>query len=426
MKFLIRGGKKLLGEIAVKGAKNAVLKAMAASLLFSRPITLENVPAIEDVSRLAELLEKLGAKTERKKERMLRIDPTPIKSGRLDTEIAKRLRASMVLVGPLLARRGEAIFPYPGGCVIGKRPIDIFLDGWKAMGAKINEANVSGATVGGFAIKAKKLHGTDFTFRVVSVTGTETLMMTAVLAEGKTVLRNAALEPEIPALAEFLNASGAKISGAGTSTIEIMGTGGKLLAARRPFTVIPDRIEAGSFLILGAALGKKIKVTDCNPAHMSALLAKLEDAGVRCEVGRNWIAVGRPKKILATSVQTREYPGFPTDLQAPFAALMTQAEGESVIFETIFENRFGYVEDLKRMGADIFVADTHRIIIRGPRQLRAREIESPDLRAGLAFLMAAILAQGESTVSNIYQIDRGYEKIDERLRKLGAEIERVE
>lgn len=420
MKFVIHGGKKLSGTIEVRGAKNLVLKAMAASLLFEGGVELRNIPFVEDVSRMSELLSGLGAKIEQSVGRGLKIDVTAAKGTVLDREIAKRIRASIVLAGPLLARNKKATFPFPGGCVIGRRPIDVFLDGWRALGAKIKEKKNNG-----FEIEAKKLHGANFTFRVVSVTGTETMMMTAALAEGKTVLRNAALEPEIPALAEFLNSSGAKIAGAGTPTIEITGTGGKLLRAKHPFRMIPDRIEAGSFVILGAALGKKVKVTNCNPEHISALIAKLEDAGVEIKKGVDWVEVGRPSKLAATNLQTREYPGFPTDLQAPFAVLMTQAEGESVVFETIFENRFGYIEDLKRMGADLFFSDPHRILIKGPAALRGREIESPDLRAGLAFILAALLAGGESVIRNVYQIDRGYEKIDERLRKLGAEIERT-
>lgn len=406
------------GEIAVCGAKNSALKAMAASLLFAKPIAIENIPLIEDVFRMRELLEHLGATVE-EGDRMLQINPAPLLGTELKKEIAERLRASLVLAGPLLARNGKVKFPHPGGCVIGKRPIDVFLDGWRAMGAKAREGK------NGFEVAARKLKGADFTFRVVSVTGTETLMMTAVLARGKTILRNAAMEPEIPVLAQFLNDSGAKISGAGTPTMEITGTDGRLLHAKRTFEVIPDRIEAGSFLILGAALGKKVKVTGCNPEHLTALIAALKDAGAPLEIGRDWISVSRPRKLKAVNIQTREYPGFPTDLQAPFAVLMTQAEGESMIFETIFEERFGYVDELRRMGAKIFLSDPHRILAHGPARLHGREIESPDIRAGLAFVIAALLAKGESKISNVYQIDRGYEKIDERLRSLGAEIQRT-
>jgi len=423
MKFFIRGGKKLSGEITVMGAKNAVLKAMAASLLFETPVVLKNVPMIEDVSRMGELLGGLGASIRGRGQGTIEIDPRGVKESELKKEIAERLRASIVLVGPLLVRAGKAVFPHPGGCVIGRRPIDVFLDGWRAMGVEINENKGNG-----FGASVKKLRGIDYTFRVVSVSGTETLMMTAALAEGKTVLRNAALEPEIPALASFLNASGARIRGAGTPTIEIEGTGGKLLHAGEAFTAIPDRIEAGSFLILGAALatGDGLMVSGCKPEHLAGVLAALRDAGAGLDVGDDWVTVRRPEKLSAADMQTREYPGFPTDVQAPFTVLMTQAEGESTVSENIFENRFGYIEDLKKMGADILLADPHRITVRGPTPLRGREIESPDLRAGLAFVMAALLAEGESTISNVYQIDRGYEKIDERLRALGAEIQRIE
>ncbi|MBI4087584.1 MAG: UDP-N-acetylglucosamine 1-carboxyvinyltransferase [Candidatus Liptonbacteria bacterium] len=420
MKFVVEGGKTLQGEIEVRGAKNSVMKAMACSLLFDEPVVLENVPLIEDVFRMAELLENLGAKVEKTGERSFRLDPSAAEGTDLRKEIAKRLRASIVIAGPLLARNKKVSSPHPGGCVIGKRPIDLFLDGWRAMGANVTDGEA------GFEVEAEKLKGTDFTFRVVSVTGTETLMMTAVLADGKTVLRNAAMEPEIPALAKFLNDSGAEISGAGTPTVEIVGTGGRLLRAKSPFRIIPDRIEAGSFLILGAALGRNVKIKNCNPEHLASVIATLISAGVPIGIGRDWISVSRPPKISALDVKTKEYPGFPTDLQAPITALMTQAEGESKIVETIFENRFGYIEDLKRMGANIILCDPQRILVKGPTELRGREIESPDLRAGLAFVIAALLAKGGSVVSNVYQIDRGYEKIDERLRLLGAEIKRVD
>ncbi len=443
MKFLIRGGQKLSGEINVSGAKNSVLKGMAASVLSAKPVILDNVPLIEDVFRMRELLEHLGAEVaipagrqgeggplrppaptrnrgERSEaSRTLRINPSSIKKTELKNEIAERLRASIVLAGPVLARLGKVSFPHPGGCVIGKRPIDVFLAGWQAMGAKVRESQA------GFLVSARKLKGKDFTFRLVSVTGTETLMLTAALAYGKTVLRNAAMEPEIPHLAEFLNDSGVKISGAGTPTIEIIGSNGRLLHPKSPFQVLSDRIEAGSFLILGAALGRKLKVVNCIPEHLTALIAALQEAGVGLEIGQDWISVSQPRKLKAVDVRTHEYPGFPTDLQAPWAVLMTQAQGDSLIFETIFEGRFSYIEELKRMGAKILTLDEHRILVKGPAHLRGREIESPDLRAGLAFVIAALLAKGESVINNIYQIDRGYEKIDERLKNLGADISRL-
>jgi UDP-N-acetylglucosamine 1-carboxyvinyltransferase len=418
--FRIRGGATLRGEIETRGAKNSMLKAMAASMLFDGPIEITNVPLIEDVFRMSELLAGVGVICRDLGDRRLQLDASGLNGYTLDREIAKRFRASIVVAGPLLARAGAAAFPHPGGCLIGKRPIDMFLDGWRAMGAKVKEGNESW-----FDLRVGNLRGADFMFRVPSVTGTETLMMTAVLASGRTVLRNAAMEPEIPALAEFLNASGARIEGAGTPTIVIEGTGGRLLRPQGPFRVIPDRIEAGSFLILGTLAGEPLRITHCNPQHLQALLCALEDAGAQLKVGENWVEVRRPKMVRPVQVKTREYPGFPTDLQAPFTVLLTQAAGQSVVFETIFENRFGYVEDLKRMGADIFVADPQRIVVSGPRQLRGREIESPDLRAGLAFVVAGLLASGETIVRNVYQIDRGYEKIEARLRRVGADIERI-
>ena len=418
MRFIITGGKRLSGEVEVRGAKNSALKAFAASLLFENPITVKNVPDIEDVSRMRELLEALGVSVTPLVRRMVKIDAHGLSGNKLKKDIAEQFRGSIVLAGPLLARTGSVLFPHPGGCVIGKRPIDLFLKGWRAFGANIEE------TKSGYELTAKKLKGADITFRVVSVTGTEALMMTAVLAEGKTLLRNAACEPEIPSLAEFLNRSGAKITGAGTSTIEIIGTGGKMLKARRPFEVIPDRIEAGTFLILGAALGKSVKIKNCNPEHLSALIAALRDAGAKIDIGPRSLVVRRPKQLFARSITTREYPGFMTDLQAPFTVLMTQAHGESLVFETIFEGRLNYVEELNRMGAHIVTADPHRVFVHGPTPLHGRDVASPDLRAGLAFVIAGLIARGESVIRNVYQIDRGYEHIETRLQKLGADIRR--
>ncbi|KKW45956.1 MAG: UDP-N-acetylglucosamine 1-carboxyvinyltransferase [Candidatus Liptonbacteria bacterium RIFCSPLOWO2_01_FULL_56_20] len=419
MKFVVRGGKKLRGEIEVKGAKNSALKAQAASLLFETPVEIGNLPQIEDVSRMNELLTDIGVQAEVRGERGLRLHAASVRRTELNKDIAERLRASIVLAGPLLVRAGRAVFPHPGGCVIGKRPIDAFLDGWKSFGAKIKEG------AGFYEIKASSLRGTDFTFRKVSVTGTETLMMTAALARGKTILRNTACEPEIPSLAEFLNRSGAHIKGAGTPVVEIEGTGGKLLRASGAFTVIPDRIEAGSLLVLAAALGSKVAITHCNPEHLSVLISTLRDIGVPLETGPDRVSVREPRTLESIDMQTREYPGFPTDLQAPFAVLMTQAQGQSMIFETVFDGRLNYIEELNRMGARIVMCDPHRILVHGPTALQGREVESPDLRAGLAFVIAALVARGESHIKNVYQIDRGYEKIDERLRKLGADIERI-
>lgn len=417
--FLIKGGEKLKGEVQINGAKNAALKSIAASILFQDSLTIENIPLVEDIYRMAELLKKLGAEISLNN-RALKINSSQIKTSGLDKEIAKKIRASIVLTGPLLARYKKVSFPYPGGCVIGKRPIDLFLECWTMMGAKIRENE------NGLEVTSKNLKGCDFTFRNISVTGTETLMMTAVLAEGETILRNAAREPEIPALASFLNKCGAKISGAGTDVIKISGTNGKLLKSNsEKITTIPDRIEAGSFLVIGALLGNPIKITHCDPEHLSVPIAILKSAGVKIEQGKNWIQVSKPKTLKSVDILTKEYPGFPTDLQAPFLVMMTQSSGDSMVFETVFEGRLNYVEELVRMGAKATVCDTHRAIVHGPTPLHSRKIESTDIRAGLAFVIAGMIAKGESQISNIYQIDRGYEKIEGRLNKLGANIKRT-
>lgn len=417
--FLVEGRRKLKGEVKINGAKNGALKLLAASLLFEDQIKIANVPRIEDTFRAEELLEKLGCEVVQKNGEVS-VKPK-ITAPSLDPEIAKSFRASVVFIGPLLARTGSAAFPHPGGCVIGKRPIDLFLEGWAAMGAKIEE------TKNFYRVSAPRLTGVNFTFRNISVTGTETLMMTAVLATGKTILRNAASEPEILALAEFLNECGADIKGAGTHTIEIKGTEGKLLKAKgKTAQTIPDRIEAGSFLAIGALLGAPLRLMNCEPKHLAVPIQTLKAMNVPLEEGDSWLKVSTPETLKSVNIKTHEYPGFPTDLQSLFALLLTQAEGESMVHETLFEGRLNYAEELNRMGAKITICDPHRALIHGPTPLRGREIESPDIRAGLAFLGAALIAKGESQVQNIYQIDRGYERIEERLNALGASIKRVE
>lgn len=415
-RFIIRGGKALSGEIPVRGAKNHALKLFPASILSAGPVTITGVPDIEDIFYASALLRELGFRVIKQREAAYKIfSPLRITSTALKEDVAERIRASILFVGPLLARTGRVRFPFPGGCVIGRRPIDLFLDGWVAMGAKVKERGTM------FDVSAARLHGADITFRVASHTATESLLMTAVLACGKTVLRNAALEPEISALATFLNTCGARIHGAGTPTIHIEGTDGKLLKGGT-CRVIPDRIETGSFAILGALLGKKLRITNCEPEHVAVLLEHLRAAGVSIQAGKDWIEVSRPSKLKAVSMRTREYPGFATDHQAPFVVLLTQANGQAMVFETVFEGRLAYLADLNRMGADIVQCDLHRAIISGPARLRGRSMESPDLRAGMAFVIAALVARGTSQIGNIYQIDRGYEKLDERLRALGADI----
>ena len=411
-KFVVEGlaGRKTLrGEIAVRGAKNAALKALAASVLFDDAVVYENLPDIEDVKRMQELLAGLLA-------------PSKVEGPVLKKEIAERLRASIVLTGPVLARYGMVTFPFPGGCVLGERPIDLFLEGYKMLGAKVEEKDDLFTITG-------KLTGARIFFPSVSVTATETLLLAATLAQGETVLQNAAMEPEIGALIGYLNACGAHIKGAGTPTLTITGTGGTLLHSNGlPYVTPPDRIETGSFVILAALAGDDVKIINCDPIHVQALLVLLRRAGVSIEVGEDFVRVkpgpGAPYK--SVSVRTHEYPGFPTDLQAPMAVFLTQCQGEATILETIFDGRFRYADDLIRMGGGITVMNPHKILIKGPTPLSRKELESPDLRGGLAYIIAAAVAEGTSTIDNAYLIDRGYEHIEQRLQKLGLNIKREE
>lgn len=420
-RFIIQGGRTLKGEVRVHGAKNHALKVLPSALLFKGPITVSNIPLIEDVLRSQDILRDLGFRVKEISPRSFRLSPpATLKKKEIKPESAEKFRASIVFAGPLLARMKVASFPHPGGCVIGKRPIDLFLDGWKAMGAQVR------TTAAGYRVTAPRggLKGADYTFRKISHTATETLMMSAVLSWGKTILRNAALEPEIPALAEFLNACGARITGAGTSTIVIEGTRGKLLK-RGSCEIMPDRVDAGIMAILASLLGENVLIKKCNPQHIAVLLAHLRAVGARVREGKDWVRISRSKALAPLDIKTSEYPGLVTDFQAPFTVLLTQAEGQSLVFETVFEGRMAYIDDLNRMGASITSCDPHRAIVVGPTQLKGREMDSPDLRAGLAFVIAALVAKGRSSIGNVYQIDRGYERIDETLRGLGANIKRV-
>jgi len=346
------------------------------------------------------------------------LDCSRLKKTDLNYKIADQFRASIVLTGPLLARFGKVSFPHPGGCTLGKRPIDLFIEGFKALGASVKKTGPIFTAIA----KNKKLIGGKFVFPIISVTGTETLMMAATLAEGKTILKNAACEPEVENLAKFLNSLGAEVSGAGTPTIAIKGV--KSLKGGI-WDGIPDRIEAGTFIILGVATNSHIKVENCEPNHLDVLLAILQKAGANLEIGKDYVIVKPAKRLKSVDITTREYPGFATDLQAPFTVLMTQADGISLIHETIYDGRLFYTDVLNQMGADIIMADPHRVIVKGPRLLHGKKIYSPDIRAGIALVIAALLAKGQNTIDNIYQIDRGYDKIDERLRALGADIKRV-
>jgi UDP-N-acetylglucosamine 1-carboxyvinyltransferase len=414
------GERRLAGEIPVRGAKNAVLKSMAASLLFEDTVTITNTPYIEDVDRVRELLEDLGATVTREND-VCEINASTVVKSDLDDRVARTLRASIVFTGPLVGRFGRVSFPHPGGDVIGPRPINLFIDGFKKMGCEVVQEGDRYVltTKGG-------LHGAEIFFMFVTVTGTETLMMAAVLAHGTTVLKNAAMEPEIVELAEFLVSCGARISGAGTPTIIIEGLDGHLLCAqKKQLRTTPDRIEAGTFLLLGALAARELLITDCNPGHCDMLIALLRESGVHIETTHNSIALrANGAQRAPLQVRTHEYPGFATDLQPPMMVYLTQTSGESTIFETIWGGRLAYTQDLVRMGADITMWNSQQASIKGPTPLMGRELESPDIRAGLAFLMASAIASGTSKIDNIYHIDRGYEHIEERLSKLGLDIRR--
>ncbi len=419
------GKKTLKGKVQIGGAKNAALPLFASSILFGNEVHLSNIPEIEDMNRMCELLEGLGVKAVNKGNGEYVLDGKDVKATVLDREIAKRMRASVMLTGPLLARFGKVSLPHPGGCVIGARPIDIFVDGFACMGVTFEEVD------GMYNFEAPQgLKGSNIAMRVPSVTATEAFMMAAVLAEGETTIKNAAMEPEIVNLAEFLISSGADIKGVGTATIKVKGSKELLKAKSESFKAIPDRIEAGSYLILGALCADDLFIEHCEPKHLEAVTSELIAAGVPLEVGPDYLHIKGNGDIpnesfKAFDIKTREYPGFPTDLQAPMSVFLSQASGESLVFETIFENRLGYGNDLVTMGANTRMLDAHRMIVKGPTKLKARELYGPDLRAGLAFIIAALTASGQSRIHNVYYVDRGYERIEEKLQKLGASVTRV-
>lgn len=422
----LAGKAKLQGRIDIGGAKNEILKIMAASLLCQGKIVIDNAPDIDDVRKMTAILADLGINivSQPLKHQLLLSNTSPTKHRfNLSEQRAKELRASIVLTGPLLARYGQVIFPHPGGCVIGKRPIDIFLDSFQRLGAKLSQRQ------GQYCLTApaKGLQGAKIFFKQASVTATETMMLAATLCHGDSVLKNCAQEPEINSLGNFLKKLGVKINGQGTSTITITGRAGQPLRARNlHHRIIPDRIEAGSFLILGALAANDLLVDNCCPEHLDAVLETLDNIGVAFEVNQHSIRISAKnrQRYRATDLKTREYPGFPTDLQAPLAVLLTQARGQSFIFETIFEGRLQYLEALNRLGAKTRILDVHRAIIEGPSPLEGKTLTSPDLRAGLAYILAATIAKGESSIHNVEYVDRGYERIEQRLHSLGLNISR--
>jgi UDP-N-acetylglucosamine 1-carboxyvinyltransferase len=416
-KFVIRGGNPLVGTIHVSGAKNSALPCMAAAILTEDEITLENIPQVWDIATQRRLLTSMGAEVRpADAPNSTTISCRTLSDPVAKYEIVKTMRASSLVLGPLIARAGMARVAMPGGCAIGARPIDLHIKGLEKMGVRITQEH------GYLEARAERLRGTHLLFDKITVTGTEDLLMAAVLAEGETLMENCAREPEVIDLAALLTAMGAKIEGAGTSTIRVQGVS-RLHGAH--YRINPDRIEAGTFLVAGAITGGDLIVADCNPAHLSAVINKLQEAGARVEIlGADSVRVRSDGKLRAADISTEEYPGFPTDMQAQFMALATQAEGVSIIQENIFENRFMHVQELARMGANIKV-DGRTATVRGPAQLSAAAVMCSDLRASASLVLAALVADGESIVDRVYHMDRGYERIEEKLAGVRAEIHRM-
>lgn len=418
-KFLIDGQHKLYGEVNISGAKNHALKLFPTTLLTDDDCIISNVPNIEDIKTTISIMEKLGSKIKKLNNNSYLINNKEINTFELDNLLSRRLRSSILMVGPLLNRFGKTILHHPGGCVIGKRPIDYFIDSFTSLGAKINYQLDSYQ----FTLPKKSFIGSKYVFKQISHTATESLLLTSVLAKGKTTIINAATEPEVIELANLLNQMGAQITGIGSPIIEIQGVNN---LSGFKVDVIPDRIEAGSFLALAAATQSNLTINNCNPNHLEVPLKILQQIGVKCLINANSIKILPTKSLNATKISTHEYPGFPTDLQAPFSVLLTQAKGMSMIHETIYEGRLFYTDILNTMGADIVLCDPHRAIINGPSQLIGKKIQSPDIRAGMALMIAGLIAKGETEIDHIELIDRGYEKIEEKLTKLGAKIKRID
>lgn len=417
-KFVIRGGTPLLGTIRTSGAKNAALPAMAAALLTEEPVILENVPQVRDIETTRKLLAAMGAEVELgygRAQHRTTISCRNLASPEASYELVKTMRASTLVLGPLLARCGRARVSLPGGCAIGARPIDLHIKGLECMGAAITQEH------GYVEATAKRLRGAEISFDKITVTGTEDLLMAATLADGETVMRNCAREPEVADLAALLNQMGARIEGAGTSTIRIKGVA-KLKGAKH--RIIPDRIEAATFIVAAAITGGDANITECDPEHLGALLEKLNEVGVKTSKTGGSVRVMGDNPLKAADVVTEEYPGFPTDVQAQYMALATQAEGDSIVTENIFENRFMHALELGRMGANIKI-EGRRAIVRGKTPLSGAAVQASDLRASASLVLAALVADGETIIDRVYHIDRGYENIEEKLRGVGAQIRRI-
>jgi UDP-N-acetylglucosamine 1-carboxyvinyltransferase len=415
-KLHIEGGTPLEGEVRISGAKNAALPILAGTLLASEPVAVGNVPHLQDVTTMIELLGRMGVTVTVDERMNVEVDASSLGKPIAPYELVKTMRASILVLGPLVARFGQADVSLPGGCAIGARPVNIHVAGLQAMGAEVTIEN------GYIRARAKRLRGARLVLDTVTVTGTENLMMAAVLAEGQTVLENAAREPEVVDLADFLNTLGARIRGAGTDKIIIDGVerlhGGE-------FRVVADRIETGTYLVAGAISRGRVRAKHTRPEHLDAVLAKLQEAGASLEVGSDWIEIDmRGRRPRAVDLRTAPYPAFPTDMQAQFAALNTVAEGVGTIIETIFENRFMHMLEMRRMGAEIRL-EGNTAIIKGVPRLQAAPVMATDLRASASLVLAGLVAEGRTEIDRIYHIDRGYEAIEEKLAALGAAIKRV-
>jgi UDP-N-acetylglucosamine 1-carboxyvinyltransferase len=414
-KLKITGGSRLEGSIRIGGAKNSALPAMAAALLTEDELVLSNVPFVNDIYTTRRLLRELGVDVEFDPDHMIRLRAAKIRSYEAPYDLVKTMRASVLVLGPLLARMRKARVSLPGGCAIGARPIDLHIKAFQKLGAEIRTEH------GYVEAAAEKLRGATITFDKITVTGTENLMMAAALAEGQTILENAAREPEVVDLGELLIAMGARIEGVGTPTIVIDGVPALKGASHR---VIPDRVEAGTFLVAAAITGGNIQLTACNPAHLTSVIDKLRDAGVVIDVQADRVRVKSNGALASTDLITKEHPGFPTDMQAQYMVLMTQASGIAVITENIFENRFMHASELMRMGANIRI-DGPRALVAGKTRLSGANVIASDLRASASLVLAGLAADGTTIIDRVYHLDRGYEKIEEKLRGVGAQIERL-
>jgi len=417
-KFVIRGGNPLLGTVRISGAKNAALPAMAAALLTEEPVILENIPQVRDIETTRKLLAAMGAEVELgygRAHHRTTICCRNLASPEASYELVKTMRASTLVLGALVARCGTARVSLPGGCAIGARPIDLHIKGLERLGATINQEH------GYIEASADRLKGAEIVFDKITVTGTEDLLMAAALAEGETVMQNCAREPEVADLAALLNKMGAKIEGAGTATIRVKGVE-KLHGAKH--RIIPDRIEAATFILAGALTGGDLNISGCEPEHLGALLQKLAEVGIKTTHRGDSVRVEGDGDLKAADVITEEYPGFPTDMQAQYMALATQTDGTSIVTENIFENRFMHAQEMVRMGANIKIEGS-RAVVRGKSPLSGAAVLASDLRASASLVLAALVADGETIIDRVYHIDRGYERIEEKLRGVGAQIRRI-